>query len=163
HESEKLQTFWTRSCAKTKRWSRMNDSISIRPALSTPFARHSRRLLSGTAVVAFSPAVVTLTADTALAATDPMSVGLFEVVQLAVSIGVIGAALLSAIWLIRERRRTSEENTLLRGKVADLGAALQRSEAMLNLRDQRVVVWSSDHKKPELIGTLPIESGAPEE
>ena len=39
-----------------------------------------------------------------------------------------------------------------------LNAALQRAEALLNLRDQRVVVWGSDHKKPELIGTLPVES-----
>jgi signal transduction histidine kinase len=85
------------------------------------------------------------------------------VIQIAVSVGVVGAALLSAIWLIRERARTAEENTLLRGKVAELSTALQRSEAMLNLRDQRVVVWGSEHKKPELIGSLPLESGAPDE
>ena len=34
---------------------------------------------------------------------------------------------------------------------------------MLNLRDQRVIVWASDDKKPELIGTLPAEFGAPED
>ena len=34
---------------------------------------------------------------------------------------------------------------------------------MLNLRDQRVVVWANDHKKPELVGTLPPEAGAPED
>lgn len=129
----------------------------------SPFARLTRRLLWGTTLAALSPPAAALTANAALAATGPMSVDLLEIVQLAVSIGVVGAALLSAIWLIRERRRTFEENALLRGKVADLGAALQRSEAMLNLRDQRVVVWSSEHKKPELVGTLPLESGAPDD
>ena len=81
----------------------------------------------------------------------------------AVFVGVMGAALLSAIWLIRERARTVAENALLRARVADLNAALQRSEALLNLRDQRVVVWGSDHRKPELLGTLPAEAGAPED
>jgi signal transduction histidine kinase len=126
----------------------------------SPFARRARRLLEATALAALSPAL-TLTA--ALAATGPLAVGTFEVIQVAVSVGVVGAALLSAIWLIRERARTFEENTLLRGKVAELYASLQRTEAMINLRDQRVVVWGSEHKKPELIGSLPLESGTPEE
>ncbi|TGQ74208.1 PAS domain-containing sensor histidine kinase [Mesorhizobium sp. M00.F.Ca.ET.186.01.1.1] len=92
-----------------------------------------------------------------------MSVSTVEVMQLAVFLGVTGAALLSAIVLIRERARTSAENVELRSRIADVNAALRRSEALLNLRDQRVVVWASENKKPELIGTLPVESGAPEE
>ena len=86
-----------------------------------------------------------------------------EVMQLSMFAGVMGAALLSAIFLIRERARTAAENVALRGRVADLNAAIQRSEALLNLRDQRVIVWNNDRKKPELIGTLPAESGAPDE
>src|SRR5262245_56818215 len=97
-----------------------------------------------------------LTASTARAASETLAVGTFEVIQVAVSVGVVSAALLSAVWLIRERARTFAENTLLRGRVADLNAALQRTEAMLNLRDQRVVVWGNEHKKPELVGTLPM-------
>ena len=77
--------------------------------------------------------------------------------QLAVFVGVTGAALLSAIVLIRERARTSAENVELRSRVADVNAALRRSEALLNLRDQRVVVWASENKKPELVGTLPVD------
>lgn len=86
-----------------------------------------------------------------------------EVMQLAVFVGVMGAALLSAVVLIRERARTSAENVELRTRVADVNAALQRSEALLNVRDQRVVVWGADNKKPDLVGSLPIESGAPDE
>ncbi|MBZ9807208.1 PAS-domain containing protein [Mesorhizobium sp. BR1-1-9] len=92
-----------------------------------------------------------------------LSVSTVEVVQLAVFVGVMGAAFLSAIVLIRERARTSAENVELRSRIADINAALRRSEALLNLRDQRVVVWASENKKPEIIGTLPVESGAPEE
>jgi len=96
-------------------------------------------------------------------ATAGLSMSAVEVMQLAVFVGVTGAALLSAIVLIRERARTSAENVELRGRIADVNAALRRSEALLNLRDQRVVVWAAENKKPELIGTLPVESGAPED
>ena len=128
-----------------------------------PAVRCGRHLACGTALVTLG-SLLALTAPAALAASDPvMGIGTFEVIQVAVSVGVVGAALLSAIWLIRERARTSEENALLRGKVAELSVALRRSEAMLNLRDQRVVVWGADHKRPDIIGSLPLESGAPEE
>lgn len=87
-----------------------------------------------------------LLADIAVAQTDAavrmagLSVDTFEVMQMAMFTGVMGAALISAIVLIRERARTSGENAELRTRIADLNAALQRSEALLNLRDQRVVV-----------------------
>lgn len=92
-----------------------------------------------------------------------VSVGTFEVIQFAVFAGVMGAALLSAIWLIRERGRIAAENLSLRSKVADLNNAMSRTDALLNLRDQRLVVWAGDRPKPELIGALPSECGAPEE
>ncbi|MER9583453.1 ATP-binding protein [Mesorhizobium sp. M0276] len=102
-------------------------------------------------------------AETAGSAVAGLSMSAVEVMQLAVFVGVTGAALLSAIVLIRERARTSAENVELRSRLADINAALRRSEALLNLRDQRVVVWAAENKKPELIGTLPVESGAPED
>ncbi|WP_095083191.1 sensor histidine kinase [Mesorhizobium sophorae] len=102
-------------------------------------------------------------AEAAGVTTAGMSISAIEVMQLAVFVGVTGAALLSAIVLIRERARTSADNVELRSRLADINAALRRSEALLNLRDQRLVVWAAENKKPELIGTLPVESGAPED
>jgi signal transduction histidine kinase len=127
---------------------------------AAPFGSRRRHVALRATVIVASPAFA---ASSAMAASGPLSVGTFEVIQVAVSVGVVGAALLSAVWLIRERARTFAENTLLRSRVADLNAALQRTQAMLNLRDQRVIVWGNDHKKPELVGSLPIESGAPDE
>ncbi len=92
-----------------------------------------------------------------------ISVGTFEVIQFAVFAGVMGSALLSAIWLIRERARTTSQNLALGAKVADLNNALSRTEALLNLRDQRLVIWPADRSKPELVGGLPSETGAPED
>lgn len=93
----------------------------------------------------------------------PISFNTVDVMQAAVFAGVMGAALLLAIVLIRERARIAAENVTLKVRLADAIADLQRCEAMLNLRDQRVIVWGLDNKKPELIGALPIDSGAPEE
>ncbi len=87
----------------------------------------------------------------------------FEVMQLAMFAGVMGAALLSAIFLIRERAKTAHENVALRAKIADLNALIQRSDALLNLRDLRIIVWNNDNRKPELLGALPSDSGAPDE
>lgn len=93
-----------------------------------------------------------------------LSITTLEVIQLAVFVGITGAAMLSAIWLIRERARTAAENVELRGRVAELGASLQRSESLLNLNDQRVVVWATaGGGKPDLVGSLPPASGAPED
>ncbi len=132
--------------------------VAGRTALPWKASRLGRRmpLLAGTAMqVSF--------AGHAEAAAIGLSINTVDVIQLAVTIGVMGAAFVSAIVLIRERARTAAENAELRTRIADINAALQRSEALLNLRDQRVVVWPADNKKPELIGTLPIETGAPEE
>ena len=49
-----------------------------------------------------------------------LSVGTVEVMQAAVFAGVMGAALVSAVWLIRERARTAAENSELRARVSDL-------------------------------------------
>jgi len=81
-----------------------------------------------------------------------------DVVQLALFVGITGAAMLSAILLIRERGRTTAENVELRGRVAELDGALQRSDALLNLKDQRIVVWHADERRPELVGTLVNEA-----
>ncbi|RWF25453.1 MAG: alkaline phosphatase, partial [Mesorhizobium sp.] len=78
-------------------------------------------------------------AQTGFAQAAKLSVSTVEVMQLAMFAGVMGAALLSAIFLIRERARTAAQNAELRARIADVNAALQRSEALLNLRDQRVV------------------------
>lgn len=84
------------------------------------------------------------------------------VVQFALFAGITGAAMISAILLIRERGRTAAENVKLRDRVAVLDAAQQRSEALLSLRDQRILLWFGDDRKPELVGALG-DSGVPED
>lgn len=122
-----------------------------------------RRLLGATSLSTLLAADLAFAQTEAVVRSSGLSVGTVEVIQISMFAGVMGAALISAIALIRERARTSAENVELRNRIADLNASLQRSDALLNLRDQRVVVWASEKQKPELIGALPAETGAPED
>jgi signal transduction histidine kinase len=121
--------------------------------------RHFAAILSGATVISSTA----MAQGQSGARVVGLSVGTVEVMQAAVFAGVMGAALVSAVWLIRERARTAAENSELRARVSDLNASIQRSEALLNLRDQRVVVWAGEKAKPEVVGALPPEVGAPEE
>lgn len=97
------------------------------------------------------------TSDTGQAALFPaFSIRTGDVIQLALFVGITGAAILSAILLIRERARTAAENVEFRSRVAELDTALQRSEALLNTREQRIVVWSGETQKPEIVGELDV-------
>lgn len=120
-------------------------------------------LLAATSTFAAPFFSINARADAPVLKTAGLSLDALNVMQFAMFAGVMGAALLSAIALIRERARMATQNADLRARLADANAALQRSETLLNLRDQRVIVWGNDNRKPELIGSLPPESGAPDE
>lgn len=86
-----------------------------------------------------------------------------EVIQAAIVIGAVGSALFCAIYLIRERARMASQIQTLKAELRDTNAAFMRAESLVNLRDQRIVVWSDADEKPRLLGSLPAESGAPED
>lgn len=143
------------------------DVRSKHAAYGRPVLRKLRTLLAS----ASSAMPIVLAASSAAHAQDALGkintpfgveVGTFEVVQFAMFLGAMGAALLSAGWLIRERSRIANENRQLRDKVADLNVTVQRNEAMLNLKDQRIIVWEGASSTPNLVGTLPPEIGVPE-
>ncbi|MCV0394683.1 MAG: PAS-domain containing protein [Rhizobiaceae bacterium] len=91
------------------------------------------------------------------------TVGTTEVIQLAMFAGAMGAALLSAIWMIRERARIAAENVELRARVADLTAAQARAEALVGLKDMRVLFWQKGAERPDLSGGLSAGAGAPQD
>ncbi len=91
------------------------------------------------------------------------SVGAFEVIQFSIFLGAMGAALLSAGWLIRDRSRIANENNELRFRFADLNLVAQRNEALLNMKDQRIVVWDGHNARADVVGQLPDTCGAPQD
>ena len=98
---------------------------------------------SGPVILAADVAQAQIQAQDRLAA-NLFSFGTAEVMQISMLVGVMGAALLSAIVMIRERARTAVENAALRARVAELHDALvAQIEQSLGPADRIVVAGSS--------------------
>lgn len=127
-----------------------------------PILTYAQRLRGGAAAITLAMPVEAMGAEGFLSKLPvPTSFGSLEVIQFSMFLGTMGAALLSAVWLIRERGKIAGENQSLRARVSDLTNALQRAEALAASRDHRVVIWDRAVEKPELVGTLPPTSGTP--
>lgn len=122
------------------------------------FARALSLALGGSML---TPAVAKAQNTVEIPGLGSLSVGVVEVIHFSIVAGVLGAALLSAIALIRLRQRTAAENVALKSRVAELTNALARSETLLNLKDQRIVLWTGEGARPSVVGELSAESGAP--
>ncbi len=84
--------------------------------------------------------------------------------QLILMVAMIGAvlfALVSAIVLIRTRNRLEIENRTLTLEVGALKATVERSEALVDEEDQRLVAWSAPGEEPLVAGALPAAAGVP--
>ncbi|MBP1885484.1 PAS domain-containing sensor histidine kinase [Sinorhizobium mexicanum] len=117
-----------------------------------------RRLLAGTVVFAAT--------DAAAQASTPVAKAIFgssEVVTFSVLIGVISAAMISAIWLIRQRGNIEAENRELRSGLSDANQRISRFQALIADKNRRIVIWDGLAERPEFLGQLPVETGAPQD
>lgn len=118
-------------------------------------ARFGRSLLSGTALIAL---------PTAAFAQDAGASRLFtsaEVVVSSLVLGALGAALLSALWLVRQRGNMEAETEEMRSALSDAQQRISKYEALIADKNRRIVVWEGP-SKAELLGQLPVETGAPQ-
>ncbi|MBV2142063.1 PAS-domain containing protein [Falsochrobactrum sp. TDYN1] len=159
HDPEKWEpVFGAKSCVLEK--PQRKNSCVARSLLPNVL----KTAVSLSALVAAAPAFAQTADDSArIALPFGGSVGAFEVIQFSIFVGALGAALLSAGWLIRDRSKISNENNKLHGKLLDLNLTAQRNEALLNLKDQRIVVWDAHGARADLVGQLPFDSGAPQD
>lgn len=97
------------------------------------------------------------------AAAAPFTIDDASVLPLGIFGGALSFALLSAFWLIRERARTGEENAELRANFSSLRADRDRLAALVEVKDQRIVVWDGSAEKPKVIGQLAQSEDAPAE
>ena len=86
-----------------------------------------------------------------------------EIVLLAILIGAVTFAVLSAITLINARNRAENENSRLRLEVADLKAATERVEALAASEDQRLVAWGAPGEAPLVAGSISESAGTPKD
>jgi signal transduction histidine kinase len=84
-----------------------------------------------------------------------------QVVLISALLGAICFAVFSAIVLIRMRNRLEIENRELGLQVGALKVAVERSEALVDEEDQRLVVWGGPHEEPIVSGTLAADTAAP--
>ena len=91
----------------------------------------------------------------------PVTLNTPRIVTLVVVLGVVGFAIISAITLNRARQRAEAETETLRARVADLKAAAERAEVLLDDDRVRLVAWEASGEAPIVAGALPPESGVP--
>jgi signal transduction histidine kinase len=84
-----------------------------------------------------------------------------EILMLAIFGGAMSFALMSASWLIRERNRIAGENSQLKNSLSILRADHDRNEALVNVKDQAIVVWNGVDAAPKMLGELTHEEGTP--
>ncbi|MBT9372783.1 ATP-binding protein [Rhizobium sp. CSW-27] len=127
-----------------------------------PLARLCRRLASGLAGTALSGL-----AGTAMAQQQAVSTGrLFtssEVIFSSFAVGAIAAALLSTIWLVRQRGHLETESEDMRMALSEAQQRISNYEALIADKNRRIVIWEAGPSRPEFLGQLPAESGAPQE
>jgi signal transduction histidine kinase len=121
-------------------------------------ARLSKICAGGTAVVALArPA---LAESEVLASTHLFTSS--QVATFSVVIGVVSAALLSTLWLVRQRGNLESESREIRSALSDAQQRISQYQALIADKNRRIVIWDGG-ERPELLGQLPAETGAPQD
>jgi signal transduction histidine kinase len=87
-----------------------------------------------------------------------------EVVALVLTLGILCFAVVTAILLVRTRRRAAETEAHLRDRIIDLTADVDRANALLLTDRQVVVTWPAGLDEPEIVGDpgLLVTSAVPQ-
>ena len=91
----------------------------------------------------------------------PFALSTSRVLSLVVVLGIVGFAIIAVVTLSRAKSRLEAENDTLARRVAELTAAADRSDALLEDGRGRLVAWDTAGDTPLVAGSLAPESGAP--
>lgn len=134
------------------------------PTASTPrlgvLARIAGTFAAGTAIASLARPVFAQVESEAAASAHLFTSS--QVVGLSVIIGVISAALLSTLWVVRQRGNLENESRNIRSALSDAQQRISQYEALIADKNRRIVIWDGD-ERPELLGQLPPETGAPQD
>ncbi|MBB6224018.1 PAS domain-containing sensor histidine kinase [Rhizobium leguminosarum] len=123
-------------------------------------ARFLKACAAGTALAALARPVLAQTEQQAAAAAHLFTSS--QVVGVSVVIGVISAALLSTLWLVRQRGNLESESREIRSALSDAQQRISQYQALIADKNRRIVIWDGN-ARPELLGQLPPETGAPQD
>nr|CAD6429497.1 alkaline phosphatase [Rhizobium sp. Q54] len=85
-----------------------------------------------------------------------------EVVTSSLVVGALGAVLLSVLWLVRQRGNMEAESQEMRAALSDAQQRISKYEALIAEKNRRIVIWDGATARPEVLGHLPADSGAPQ-
>ncbi len=145
------------------------DSCPLHPGERKPvgteksgaLSRVARIFAAGTAIVSIAPPVFAQVEAEAVAASAHLFTS-SQVVGLSVVIGAISAALLSTLWVVRQRGNLESESREIRSALSDAQQRISQYQALIADKNRRIVIWDGN-ERPELIGQLPAETGAPQD
>ncbi len=91
----------------------------------------------------------------------------FDIIMFVVFMGGFAFVMFAATYLIVEKNRLAAREVRQRAELADLKARHARAQALLDVPDQRIVIWEAAPETgvvdvPACRGTLPSKAGAPE-
>lgn len=79
-----------------------------------------------------------------------------EITALALTLGILCFAVVTAILLVRTRIRSADTENALRGKILTLTAEIDRVNALLLSEPQIIVAWAAASDEPEIMGDISI-------
>ncbi len=82
----------------------------------------------------------------------PTAVGPYELVALALFLGVVFFAVLTAIMLVRTRRHAAERDKEARAEIASLQSDVDRLATLVMSDPLVLVVWTAGNEQPDIIG-----------
>lgn len=130
------------------------------------FLRLSRWWLHGSTVLAGGLVCHSALAQTiAVPQLNAGGIGTFsstEMIGLSLVIGAISATLLSTLWLVRQRNSIEADSREIRSALSDANQRISRYQALIADKNRRIVIWDGGETKPEQLGQLPVETGAPQ-
>ncbi len=90
-----------------------------------------------------------------------------EVAVASLVVGALGAALLAAVWLVRQKGNIEVQSKEMRSALSDANQKISKYQALIADKNRRIVIWEGGQSRlearPELLGQLPPETGAPQD
>jgi signal transduction histidine kinase len=90
-----------------------------------------------------------------------LALGPYETAALALTLGVILFAVVTAIMLVRTRARAQANEAAARAEIVALKADLDRANTLLLSEPQVIVAWPAGEEEPEVLGDTSIISRVP--
>ena len=129
--------------------------------------RHGFAVAAGATILTVTPPAVVFAQElTGFASADQLlgrivTLDWHELSALALSLGVIVFAVMTAIMLLRTRAQAAQREADARSEILALREECDRVRALLHAEPQIVVIWPPSGDEPEIIGDITIATRAP--